>query len=397
VPTHLNPADDYSRGLDSAELIRHEHRFICGPAYLRRPADEWPSAVQIEKLPDDHPEIKIHHSVAAVSATSSEMLLDPRRFSELRYLIRRTAWILRFCYNLKAKVVNQLAKDQNQYGPLMDLCTGHVTPLEMHDALMYWIQGIQCTAFVREIAALSSGKPVPVTSSIVGLQPMLVDGTLRVGGRLKNANIPYDAGHQLIMPKHHHITSLIVRDAHIKSGHAGQEQVLAQLRQRYWTPRSRTLVRSLLRYCIMCRKRNARPQVPVMSDLPETRLAMGELAFTHTACDFAGPVFIKRARGRREKRYICLFTCMVVRAIHLELANSLDTPAFINCLQRFANRRGSPVTITCDNGSNFRGAARELYEAFAALDQSRIADKLFTQGIDWRFNPPSSMLHRNYK
>ena len=63
---------------------------------------------------------------------------------------------------------------------------------------------------------------------------------------------------------------------------------------------------------------------------------------------------------KEEKRNGCLFTCLVTRGVHLEVAHSLSTDSFIMCLPRFIARRGKPAVIYSDNGTNFAGANREL-------------------------------------
>lgn len=66
------------------------------------------------------------------------------------------------------------------------------------------------------------------------------------------------------------------------------------------------------------------------------------------------------AIGRRcEKRWVALFTCLSTRAIHLELAKDLSTDAVILCLRNFINRRGVPVRLRRDRGTNFIGASKE--------------------------------------
>ena len=50
------------------------------------------------------------------------------------------------------------------------------------------------------------------------------------------------------------------------------------------------------------------------------------------------------------KRYGVLFTCLSVRAIHLEVAHSLDTDSFFNAMRRFIARRGQPEEVRSDNG-----------------------------------------------
>ena len=96
-------------------------------------------------------------------------------------------------------------------------------------------------------------------------------------------------------------------------------------------------------------------------------------AFTKTAVEFAGPFVTMQDRGkRREKRYLCLFTCMVTRAVHLELAYGLDTDSFMNAFYRMASRRGLPNEIYSDNGTNFKGAENELKALVTQLDEDKI-------------------------
>ena len=69
------------------------------------------------------------------------------------------------------------------------------------------------------------GGSVQKGSSIFGLDPVLVDGILTVGGRLHHASLPEDAKHQIILPKDHHVTTLRVRHYHFAPGHLGRKYV----------------------------------------------------------------------------------------------------------------------------------------------------------------------------
>lgn len=51
--------------------------------------------------------------------------------------------------------------------------------------------------------------------------------------------------------------------------------------------------------------------------------------------------------------------------------------------------RGTPNYVISDNGANFIGAERELWEVVEALDADRITQETIKyQAIDWKFNPP---------
>lgn len=105
--------------------------------------------------------------------------------------------------------------------------------------------------------------------------------------------------------------------------------------------------------------------------------------------DYFGPFEVKRGRGT-VKRYGVLFTCLTIRAVHIEVADSLDTSSCINALHRFISRRGQVDIIRSDNGTNLVGADKELKAALQNLDQSEIEKKMQQKGIRWIFNSPSA-------
>ena len=226
-------------------------------------------------------------------------------------------------------------------------------------------------------------------SSLRKLCPFIAHGVLRVGGRIHKAYIPYEMKHPVILPPHHHVTKLIILSYHLRNGHSGVLHTLSDTRDRFWIINGNAAVRRVLHDCYKCRLLNAAPGKQVMSHLPEFRVSSGCPAFTCVGLDYAGPIFFKVGRSLA-KRYLCVFTCMATRAVHLEIAHSLDTQSCLQALQRFIGRRGSPRDVYSDNGSNFVGAARELKEAISKWDQSLINKTLCQKGISWHFNPPAA-------
>ena len=109
------------------------------------------------------------------------------------------------------------------------------------------------------------------------------------------------------------------------------------------------------------RRRKANPAKQIMAPLPELRTRKSLYAFSQTSVDFGGPFITKQGRGKtRKKRYLCLFTCLATRAVHLEVAFSLDVDSFLKTFFRIASRRGLPEDIVCDNGTNFVFGRYEL-------------------------------------
>ena len=119
--------------------------------------------------------------------------------------------------------------------------------------------------------------------------------------------------------------------AHVQVLHSGVRETLAQLREKYRIPLGRQFVRGLVRKCVTCQKTDGPPYRPVSSPpLPLSRVSEGQ-AFSTTGVDYAGPLYVKNSTGDRSstKVYIALFTCTVVRAIHLEVAEDLSSESFI--------------------------------------------------------------------
>lgn len=126
-----------------------------------------------------------------------------------------------------------------------------------------------------------------------------------------------------------------------------------------------------------------------MAELPKVRLTPYQPPFTSTGVDYFGPLHAKRGRGT-VKRYGCIFVCMTSRAVHLELAQSLETDAFIMVLRRFLNTRGNVKQLRSDNGTNFIGAERELREAIDQWNHRQIEDELRDRDCEWVFHPPGA-------
>ena len=133
------------------------------------------------------------------------------------------------------------------------------------------------------------------------------------------------------------------------------------------------------------------PACQIMAPLPKARLRFTFKPFAQTAVDFAGPLYTVQGRRRpRQKRWLCLFTCLETQAVHLEMAWGLDTDTFLNAFTRFTSRRGVPKEVISDRGTNFVGAVGELKKLVSQLDRQQLLNKTVELGVTWRFNPPGA-------
>ena len=125
----------------------------------------------------------------------------------------------------------------------------------------------------------------------------------------------------------------------------------------------------------------------MMGNLPKERVDASKPPFTFVGIDYFGPMNVKYKRGTM-KRYGCIFTCLTTRAVHIEVAHSLDSDSFLMALHRFMARRGKPQKLFSDNGTNFVAAERELAEEIRAVNSQKLRKELVLEAIEWSFNPP---------
>ena len=117
-------------------------------------------------------------------------------------------------------------------------------------------------------------------SPLDSLDPQLRNGLLTVGGRLRNASIPENAKHQLILPKNSPVSVLLIKHVHQKAGHQCRNHVLVELKRKYWIIQAGVGVRSLVNRCVVCRKYQAKASKQKMADLPAYRLQADNPPFT---------------------------------------------------------------------------------------------------------------------
>ncbi|XP_071093299.1 uncharacterized protein [Haliotis cracherodii] len=127
-------------------------------------------------------------------------------------------------------------------------------------------------------------------------------------------------------------------------------------------------------------------------DFSTQRVTPDEPPFTFVGVDYFGPFHVKRGR-QYEKRYGVLFTCLTTRAVHKEVAYSLDTDSCINALRRVMARRGQVKVIRSDNGTNFAESERELREELESWNKCQIHQEMLQRNVEWTFNPPAGSHH----
>ena len=289
-----------------------------------------------------------------------------KQCSSLLKLKRTVAWLLRFKQNVLGLIRGSVTTNRNTL----------LSVTELENAELELIKQVQKTHF-RFIAFYSSPEVdfQRLPRSIKRLCPIIINGILRVGGRLDFTNLGFDLKHPIILPNDSHFTELLIGQCHSQLGHCGHGHTWLILRQRYWILKGGAAVKRTIGHCIYCKKRNASLGKQLMADLPSDRLQIEQPPFSHVGIDYFGPFNVRQACST-VKRYGCVFTCLTVRAIHIEVAYSMSTDSFLCVLRKFIARRGKTWRILSDNGANFVGAARVLRDSLEELNQQQIHDFL---------------------
>lgn len=380
VPSKENPADVASRGITSRALI-NDQMWFKGPLWLMKDECMWPSSTHKEIRTNE--EMRSCKQVVLTSTTDDIDVIANinKRISCWPKVARVLAYCLRYSNILKSK-----CRDNS---PLK------VEEINIAEMKVY--KYYQSNTFADTIASINRGQSNAVNKKLRKLSPFLdTEGILRVGGRLTKAELPYDSQHQIILHKDDPIVRKIIHDLHIKNLHAGITLLVATLRQKYWIIGVRDVVRSVTRQCSVCLRYSARAQEQLMGDLPKFTVNAAH-PFYEVGCDYAGPILYKQHNGRKSpltKAYVAIFICLVTKAVHLELVSDLSTDAFLAALDRFVARRGLCARIHSDNGTNFRGAARQLNEIHKLVttfqSKNQISNSLSSKGIQWQFIPPGA-------
>jgi hypothetical protein len=369
-PGKYNPSDLASRGASVKEL-KNNPIWFKGPEWLELPPECWPTQIKTTINEFDEKDLeyrKTSNDVLQFECTVvPEKLLTISNYSNLKKLYRVTAWVKRF--------IEKIRKIVNTKGPL--------TAEEIEEAENYWLQVEQRENYSEEIESLKNEERVNKNSSLYNFNPFLDNnGVMRLGGRLQFSNLTTDEKHPIILPKHSWLATLIVRHEHGRIMHGGTASTLSKVRTRFWIPKGRQLVKSVIKKCIVCQKYIAKPIDQLTAPLPKDRINEAP-PFSICGLDFAGPLYVKDSKGVK-KSYIVLFTCGVTRALHLELVHDMSTDSFLLAFRRFLARRINCKVIYSDNAKTFKKAKGEIGELYKILSDKSLENFFGNEKIIWK-------------
>lgn len=366
VPTNDNPADCATRGM-SSDVLKNCTLWWSGPTWLQNEL-AWPNQLDLQR---------------SVPAILNATMVATQKYKE--------SWLDRSSSLSKLTRVISTAK---RWLPGKKGILGVFTAEELRSSRLQILQFDQSLYFAKEIDSLKANKPIQKRSILARLKPFLhSDGLLRVGSRLQNCPyLTFEEKFPIILSRYSSVAKMIVLDYHKMLLHAGPQLVLSAISRKYFIICGKRVITSLICKCITCVRYSGRCLTQQMAPLPADRLEF-TYPFAATGLDYAGPIKVTPSRGRgitSAKGYICIFVCLVTKAVHVEIVSDLTTKAFIAAFNRFTMRRGLPKSIRSDNGKTLVGAEREIAKLFKMTSPQFQEIQQYVNNIEitWSFSPP---------
>ncbi|XP_055850554.1 uncharacterized protein LOC129915115 [Episyrphus balteatus] len=156
------------------------------------------------------------------------------------------------------------------------------------------------------------------------------------------------------------------------------------MREKFWLPGGRQSIKKVIASCRICWRLRGKAASQPFAPLPRDRIQASR-PFETVGVDFAGPLYTQ-SDDTQSKVYIMIFTCAVVRAVHLELVLNLTTECCLLAMRRFISRRGPPKTIYSDNAKTFKKAATDIKLLAEVFNSEIFHGFLSNRGVNWKFS-----------
>ncbi|XGW29675.1 hypothetical protein V3C99_009042 [Haemonchus contortus] len=386
VTTESNAADAGTRGVHPAQM--NALSWVYGPKWLSE--DEVPERLtpltEIHGIESEDNEEKTDWPTIEVNATIQKAVehsnwIDLSRYSRLNTVTRVIARVGKMLHRWVAKV-NSRKNGRSEI--LLSKVTKFSLQCEITSEDIILSEAILFSEVHKYISLDELKKRFPQKTVFRDDQ-----GIIRNASRLQNAPLEYDTKNPIFVDKDSDLARLILRDIHEKNAHCGKDHTLCIARQRFWIPRPSSAFDKFVRRCVTCKKFQGLPfGAPSMPPLPKDRVVLTK-PFQTTGCDIMGPISCRD----NTKSYVCLYTCLTTRALHLEVVEDLSAGAFLNSFIRFISRRGVPKLIRTDCGTNFKLGQRIIQMMFEQ-DKTKTGESVMSYSanrrIQWLFNPPGA-------
>ena len=375
-----NPADLPTRPKTVKDLLERIELWRRGPIFLAQEAKDWPKLPDLNKSPEVLAEVKkefklfkevqsFHTQAVKEDKKVEERFFDPVHYRDYAHMVRIMTMVIRFI-RVSSKKVNSGSDTR-------------IAKLK----LVYLHQKIY---FKEVFGRIKSGTlPFKHVLGRLGAEVHNELGTdlIRLTGRTRFAEyLDKDTRCPLLLDPADNFTTKLVQHFHqeVLRHVGGIKCLLCEINKQHWIVGGVPLLKSILKECYDCRRKNPGFKNQRMSALPDTRIPDPNNCvpvFTFVAMDAAGPWTTRFGRGKTtQKRWILVFRCAQVGAIHFEMLYDLSEDGFLRAFSRFCNTYQVPKVVYSDQGTNFVGGKNELNRLWDLVKEER-------PEIEFNFSP----------
>ena len=266
--------------------------------------------------------------------------------------------VLIFINNLKRKICN---KCPNKFSNLDVLDDNQNFFAEASRRLLVLNQSIH---YPEVLKYFNSGnrllKDIP---KVVGQLNVYSDGEglLRVHSKLDRLKEGKRYRFPILLSKESPLTKLIILDYHDRFAHAGCYSLLSEIRKVFWIPRYFSVVKQVIKSCVVCRRFNESTIKLNQNPYRDFRVNPPEIPYRYIFMDYLGPYNV-RSNGQKVKVWLSCITCTWSRAINLKLCVDLTVKEFLRSFQLHCYEFGLPELCISDMGTQLVAGANTVLD-----------------------------------
>ena len=245
VPGKVDPAVHGTRGLAPCDLQKLSR---TAPSFLIKPESEW--TFSGDKTAQTY-------ATQVDDKTSEKSLVDPIRFSNWPRLLGTIMTVFRAIRVQKRLINRDVSCDLDNFAA------------DEYKARNFLLRISQSTHFNDTVSRLQSGLLLDKNYKLLPYTPFLdSDGPLRVEGRILKSGLPFQSKYPVILHSKYRVSKLFIEKGHHDCGHHWIEHVRAHIQAAFLIVGISRALRTLGKYCFICRRWRADNVRPKMAPLP---------------------------------------------------------------------------------------------------------------------------------
>jgi len=383
-----NPADCTTKPYSYRSLSKTN--YYVGPQFLTTDVDSRVSDITVT-IPNPSvsavDEVQSHAATTAANACSppageterpevgeNTHLVPIDKYSNLKFLVNVCSKVLKFVDILKRKVqvrkglITNSVEDKNYY----------------LSALLLVISREQKVYFADVFSYLRSPGPKKDLPPLMSQMNLYIDENSVI--RIKSKFGKCKGYNPILLPRQSYLTRLIVVNVHEKLAHAGLYAVLREIKKEFHITHYFSVIRKILKNCIVCRKLNERPVKLNQGNYRSFRTDPTRSAFSDVFLDYAGPYNIKLSE-QRQKVWLLIVTCTWSRAINLKICLSANVDEFLRALQLHIYDHGLFSFCVSDLGSQIKAGSNVVKTFLSDSDAKEFFDSHGIKPVSFKFYP----------